>query len=547
MADAGAPDLPQTPSEPASPPPVAPPASTALPPPEVPAWRAHVERNALWYALGALALGVVVVAIGVQVAPETFWDRFVWEDLYGPLVVDARQCRTAAACPGLEGPPGIVVKDGYTITSELTYGLVLAVLLYGIYVGLFRRHGIVADGWFVGALMPWILLGPTARVLEDANVFCRAGTDCEPGVFAYVFISPVIYVHVALYVIAFLLLGVYLQHRRHADPRLLSGAVGSVLLLGLAAYAWVATQYAHGFSALPPVWWVALASLGALAFFHARARRGLASANLTVFVLGLPTTAITLWLIGRWLAGGVWSQAAWNGSYHLAAGAFILLAATLVTLLVYASARALGRSSVPAAWGRAVSGVDEVWDRRVGWAGVVAVGLAALMAGILPNLSAFFEDVPSKERLIPILGLGGLVLLLVFTFLHVGREAGRRPGVFLLFALGINLALVFGHLIDGLSTWVALNDPLGFGIPQYSEKHPFSEFLLRYWNGFLFPAAKLAMVLVVAWLLDREPKPDETGPAPADERNLVGLVKMAIFVLGFAPGLRDLLRLSMGV
>jgi uncharacterized membrane protein len=517
-----------------------------------PAWRQSLERDALWYALGALALGVVVVAIGVQVAPETFWDRFVWEDLYGPLVVDARQCHTAATCPGLPNIPGVVVKDGYTVTSELTYGVVLAVLLYGIYVGLFRRHGIVADGWFVGALLPWILLGPLARALEDANVFCRPGTDCDPGAFAYLFISPVIYAHVAVYVIAFLLLGVWLQHRRHADPRLLSGVVGSVLLLGFAAYTWVATEYAGGFSALPPLWFMLLACLGALALFHLRARRGLASVNLTVFVLGIPYAAGGAWLILRWLSGGVWSQAAWNGQFHLLAGAFILASALLVAAVVYALAVSLDRSRLPAAWGRVAGRVDPKVERAVGWAGVLAVGLAALMAGILPAFTALFDGVPAKETLIPALGLGGLALLVAFTFLHVGAEAGRRPHVFLLFAAGINLALVVGHMIDGLSTWVALEDPLGFGIPPYSEKHPFSEFLLRYWNGFLFPAAKLLMVLVVAWLMDRQVQAQkDAGQASArslaDEANLVGLVKMAIFVLGFAPGLRDLLRLSMGV
>src|SRR5581483_6389330 len=105
----------------------------------------------------------------------------------------------------------------------------------------------------------------------------------------------------------------------------------------------------------------------------------------------------------------------------------------------------------------------------------------------------------------------------------------------LAFALGLNAALVFGHMIDGISTWVALKDPLGFGIPPYSEKHPFSDFLLRYLGGFLYPLAKLLMILVVVWLLDRETEGKE------EDRNMVGLVKMAIFVLGFAPGLRDLL------
>ena len=520
--------------------------------PETPAWRAKLEHNALWVSLAAILVGVAVVWVGVQVRPDVFWDRFVWEDIWGPLVVDAYQCRTVATCPALEGPPGIVVKDGYTVTSELTYGLVLAVMLYGIYVGLFRRFGIVANGWFVLGLTPWILLGPLARALEDANVFCRFGTDCDPGVFAYVFISPVIYIHIALYVIAFMLLGVYLERRRHADPRLLTGAVAAVLGMGVAAFALVGNAYGSGFSALPPLWWVAASALLGAALFWWRARQGLASMNLTVFVLGLPYALGCVWLIGRWLAGGVWSEAAWNGSLFVDAGAFVLAAAALVAATVYGLGKWLGgRAAWPARAGALAQRVPPAVERGLGWAGAAALAGAVLVSGAIPRLSAFFDDVPAKEVVIPLLGVGGLALLVAFALLHVGRETHRRPEVLLLYAAGINVALVLGHMIDGLATWVALEDPLGFGIPPYSEKHPFSDFLLRYWDGFLFPFAKLVMVLVVAWLLDREvggrDAPPQGASASFDERNMVGLVKMAIFVLGFAPGLRDVLRLSMGV
>lgn len=515
-------------------------------PPTTPLWRAHVERHALWYSLGALALAGVIVFAGIQLAPDTFYDRFWWEDIYGPLVVDARQCRTAAQCPGLEGPPGVVVKDGYTVTSELTYGAVLAALLYGIYVGLFRRYGIVADGWFVLGLMPWILLGPLARVLEDANVFCQVGTDCDPGVFAYVFISPVIYVHIALYVIAFLLLGVWVRQNAHRDPALLSGIVAGLLGLGVIAYWAVGTFYAHGFSALVPLWFVALVALAGTALFHWRARQGLASVNLTVFVLGLPYALGAIYLVVRWLSGGVWSDAAWNGRYFLTAGAFILAMAALVAALVYATSLRVGRSPSADAWARAAARVSDATCAQLGKVGAIALVAGLLLAGILPALASVVQQVPARETLVPLLMLGGAALLVCFAFLHVGREQARAPGALLVFAVGINVALVFAHMVDGLATWVALEDPLGFGIPQYSEKHPFSEFLLRYWNGSLFPFTKLLMVLVVAWMLDRESREAPAG-ASLDSRNMVGLVKMAIFVLGFAPGLRDVLRLTMGV
>lgn len=528
-------------SSPAASPPATPPPST----PPLPPWRAHVERNALGYSLAVLALAGVVVFVGIQVAPETFYDRFWWEDIYGPLVVDARQCRTAATCPGLDGPSGIVVKDGYTVTSELTYGIVLALLLYGIYVGIFRRWNIVADGWFVLGLMPWIMLGPLARVLEDANVFCKPGTDCDPGVFAYVFISPVIYVHIALYVIPALLLGVWVRERAHLQPGKLTAVVGGVLALEAIVYAYVGIVHPGQFSALPPLWFVVASVIAGGLLFHWRARQGLASVNLTTFVLGLPFALGCIYLVLQWLSGDVWSRAAWNGRMYYLAGAFILVMAALVAALVYALSRILARSSVPAAWAAAAGRIGEGTQKALGQWGLIAFGAGLLLAGILPALAPLVQDIPRRDVLIPLLTLGGLALLLAYIFAHVGRELGRFPGAFLVFAVGMNVALVFAHMVDGLATWIALNDPLGFGIPQYSEKHPFSEFLLRYWNGFMFPFIKLVMVFVVAWMLDRETR--TSGTDTLDSKNMVGLVKMAIFVLGFAPGLRDVLRLTMGV
>ncbi|MEA3199806.1 MAG: hypothetical protein QOE90_1234 [Thermoplasmata archaeon] len=508
--------------------------------------RAWIERNALWLAVGALAVAAGLVAVGVAVAPRQVYDHFVWEDLYGPLVVDAHQCRTSAdaGCTDL-GPAGVPAKDGYTITAELTYGVVLATLLYGIYMGLFRRFRIRADGAFVAALLPWILLGPTGRVLEDADVFCHVGTQCDPSPFAFLFISPVIYVMIALYVLGAMLVGLLVE-RTSWSPAQKTLAVAVPVTVGLATFAYASFGVPGTFSALPPFWWIAVACVGAVALVAWRAREGAASMNLVVFALGLPFVAGTLWLIVRWLLGDVWAPQVWNRQLYFLAAVFVLLAAGTVALLVMALGRLLGNTPALARWAGIATRVPKKAEEAVGWAGGIALALAALMAGILPNLAPFFEGVPRQDVLIPLLAALGALLLLVFAALHVGREVDIRPRALLTFAAGLNASLVFAHMIDGFSTWVALRDPLGFGIPPYSEKHPFSDFLLRYLGGFLYPLAKLLMIVAVVWLLDRE-LPGASDDAKDDERNLVGLVKLAIFALGLGPGLRDLLRLAMGV
>ena len=222
------------------------------------------------------------------------------------------------------------------------------------------------------------------------------------------------------------------------------------------------------------------------------------------------------------------------------AGLFIFLVASGAAVLVWLLARWLVASGAERAWARWAGKVSDTARSPLAYAGLGALAAGLIAAGILP---AFQPEVLARATLVPILLLGGMLLLLAYALVEVGQGAAKRPGALLIFAAGINIALVFGHVMDGVATWVALEDPFGFGIPQYSEKHPFSEFLLRYWDGFLVPAAKLVMVLVVAWVLDR----DILDDSKRDECNLVGLVKMAIFVLGFAPGLRDLLRLAMGV
>lgn len=498
-----------------------------------------LQRNALWVALGAIALAGGIVAVGVQVKPETFYDHFWWEDIWGPLTVDAHQCRTDENCAGVTAPNGVRAKDGYTVTSELTYGAILATMLYGIYIGIFRKYGITADGKFVLALVPWIMLGPVARVLEDADVFCRAGTHCDPSPFAFLFISPVIYIHIALYVIAAMLLGVYLQRR--ADARRATATVAGILFVGVAIYAAIVGRWGDSFSALPPIWLVLLSAVAGAWFFRWRASKTGPSINLTIFTLGIPYAVGTLYLVAWWLTGHVWSDDAWSGRMYPLAGVVILTIALSTAGTVWLLARYLVKSGAERRLAALADKIPKNAPKVLGYSGLAAFSLFALGSGLIPALTL---TLPNRETTLPGLALLGAVALAAYAFLEVSKGAAKRPGVLLIFAAGINLALVVGHVIDGVSTWIALSDPFNFGIPQYSEKHPFSEVLLRYWGGFLFPVAKLVMVLVVAWVLDREIK---ESPESLDERNLVGLVKMAIFVLGFAPGLRDLLRLAMGV
>jgi len=75
----------------------------------------------------------------------------------------------------------------------------------------------------------------------------------------------------------------------------------------------------------------------------------------------------------------------------------------------------------------------------------------------------------------------------------------------------------------------------------YSEKHPASNALLNIW-GPLFPIVKFLLIIVVIYVFDILYKKELQKYT-----TLINLLKIGILILGFSPGLRDLLRVTMGV
>lgn len=440
------------------------PAPTPSAAPTEPAWQLEAKafyarhRVAVWAA--GLGLPVLIVLVGLAVRPDIFWDRFLWEHIWGTTVADATQ-------RGVATHNGITVTEDYTLLSELIYGAIMAVALYGIYVHVLQRYNIVVDQAFVAAILPFILFGPVYRTLEDTSLFCRPGPGCDPSVFAYIFISPFLYGLIAVFCLVFMVVGA--QFDRSDAPRgtktaLMAGLLGaSAALYGL-IWATMGDQFtvlAH------PAVMFASCALG-LGLFHVLQERGVNGVNRSLAAGGVAFLLPGVWLILQWLSGGAWGPTI------------------------------LGRLHVDAA----------PW----------------------------------------ILGLPLACVLLVYA---LGRFGSRRDVRLAAYMIPLNLGLVYGHMLDGFASFIAIcSNPggvcsgaviFGLSLPDYGEKHPVSAILLTGLDGWLFPIIKLALVLTIVWVLDVEYRNDL-----AKERNLGGLVKMAILILGLAPGLRDLLRLTMG-
>jgi uncharacterized membrane protein len=133
-----------------------------------------------------------------------------------------------------------------------------------------------------------------------------------------------------------------------------------------------------------------------------------------------------------------------------------------------------------------------------------------------------------------------LVSLTVVPVYLFGRYFRSRPE-FVVYSFPLNLAMILGHMLDGISSYISIYDPLNMGLPSYTEKHPASDMLMQIWPP-LFPVVKFLLIILVIYVFDVLYK-DDLAQYPC----LVNLLKIGIFILGFAPGLRDLLRVSMGV
>lgn len=128
--------------------------------------------------------------------------------------------------------------------------------------------------------------------------------------------------------------------------------------------------------------------------------------------------------------------------------------------------------------------------------------------------------------------LGGVYAVSWFYRDHVHVRPYSKP---------LNLAMIGGHLIDGITSYISIYDPLHLGLFPYREIHPASGFLMDVWPP-LFPIVKFLLIVIVIYVFDVLYKEELKN-----HLQMVNLLKIGIFILGFAPGVRDLLRVMMGV
>ena len=383
--------------------------------------------------IGAILLGVLFL-------PELFYDQWIWRYYWGPVVADSAGHSVSYH--------GVVAYEGYTLVSELTYGIILVIALFGIYK-ISKKLQIVIDWRFCLSLMPYIVFGPVTRVLEDADYFSTP--------LVYWFISPLIYVQIATAALFFILMGHFFYTRSQGDqgkqvlffPILLLFFVNIILTT-----MWISGA-AVELEVFEPVVLYLISCFGILPLIYNVWKRKQVTVNIMLFSGGLVLILPSLYLVGRWIAG-----LQWGFSHGVRFDVFLLI-----------------------------------------------IGLIGVIVGAVYFFSRKYET-------------------------YDGFAVYQHP---------LNLAMIVGHLIDGLTSYVSIYDPLNMGLPVYFEKHPASNFLMEIWPP-LFPIVKFLMIVVVIYLFDVFYKKELTRYV-----TLMNLVKIGILILGFSPGLRDLLRVTMGV
>ena len=161
------------------------------------------------------------------------------------------------------------------------------------------------------------------------------------------------------------------------------------------------------------------------------------------------------------------------------------------------------------------------------WKAMAATGLAldAVQLAMMPR----FDMLP-VAMILGITGLWSLLFFLLYRLASSLSKSSKLRSLKDVFTPG-NSTILSAHMLDASATFVAMSF---FG---YSEQHPLPRFLIDMSNPAAMFLLKLAVLIPVLYIIDRY----------SEKGEFKNFLKIVIFILGLAPGLRDMLRLMAGV
>ena len=148
----------------------------------------------------AIFLGMASIIILLFITfPSIFWDNFLWKYFWGPIVADAGNV-------GIAYHNGVQATVGYNWINTITYALLTILTLFTFH----KYLRTVEQSYFKKfslSLIPLIIYGSVARVLEDADLFTSLSLKSF-------FITPLIYVQIFLLFGAVLVTAILLEHTK---------------------------------------------------------------------------------------------------------------------------------------------------------------------------------------------------------------------------------------------------------------------------------------------------------------------------------------------
>ncbi|MBI2078508.1 MAG: DUF63 family protein [Euryarchaeota archaeon] len=514
-----------------------------------------IDRLPSWSFLIGLGALLALLALVNMTGPGNFVDEYIWKP--------------------------ISTTGNYNPYNTVLLMVVLGLVLGWIY-RLMAELNEKVDLELTVAVVPYLVWGSVYHVLEDADLFAPfaesiraaggAPADFDASCWATVqggflqqcfgvfFQTPIIYVMVTFVAVFVFWLGhVAKRISERQGPgyglRFVTFMFGGLFALYLAL--WASEPDFIRFVANPVV---ALAGCGVGWFIVWRdtSKRGTVNPRWVMFAFSMVFLIIGLYYVFAWMTGGhdVWrteEEVSW----------WVLGALILAPILVAWSSGRKGRAFSGGHPGGPYYGQRLKKPDKVVWAlmGLVIVEGLALFASIQAfhfleeraDSGTFFDDVTGLAGLLVMLAIGPAAVLLGnrLAFSWARRSFGVHPGM-VFFAFPVNLIMVYGQSADGLMTSV------GIDIFGYEEKHVLPAFLIQWVDGLDMPGVldvlepypttlvmvplKILIVLAVVWLIDLGQHEES-----AMRQNLVGLVKMAIIMVGLSPGVRDAVRLAMAV
>lgn len=121
----------------------------------------------------------------------------------------------------------IINDSGYNVYNTITWAIILGLSLFGV-VKLLDKLDLTVDGVFIAAVSPYIFVGGSLRVVEDASLVAAP--------LKYLLITPLIYFFIFFVCVAILILSVGLERVsgiKYYWPFALGGVAWSILNLWL--------------------------------------------------------------------------------------------------------------------------------------------------------------------------------------------------------------------------------------------------------------------------------------------------------------------------